>query len=148
MKKILSVTLAILIGVSLAAQKPANRGHEHKSPDITQLVSNLTEAQKSKLDAITAESRQRVEKLRAQQKTVRDSIAVYMEREGDQSKILNSLFDRSAKIQSQISREMYNTKVRIDEVLTPAQRQEYQKASKQQHKKHDKKPKGEKPSKK
>lgn len=135
MKKILSLTLILLFSVTLMAQKPAKGCREQKRPDVTQLVSNLTDAQKSKLDAITTESRQRIEKLRAQQKAVRDSIAVYMEREGDQSKILNPLFDREAKIQAAISREMYATKVRIDQVLTKEQRVEFQKASKQHRKK-------------
>ena len=134
MKKILSLTLILLFSVTLMAQKPAKGCREQKRPDVTQLVSNLTDTQKSKLDAITTESRQRIEKLRAQQKAVRDSIAVYMEREGDQSKILNPLFDREAKIQAAISREMYATKVRIDQVLTKEQRVEFQKASKQHRK--------------
>ena len=139
MKKLLFLTLALLFGFAVSAQKPADHRREGKRPDITKLVSNLTEKQKSKLDAITNDSRQRVDKLRARKKSVRDSIAFYMEREGNQSKYLNPLFDREAKIQSEISREMYSTKVRIDEVLTKEQRAEFQNASKEQRGKHSKK---------
>ena len=139
MKKILPLALTLLLGFSLSAQRSGDQRHNDKRPDVTQLVSNLTDSQKSKLEAITNDSRQRVEKLRAQQKAVRDSIALYMEREGNQSKYLYPLFDREAKIQAEISREMYAAKVRIDEVLTKEQRVEFQKASKQQRKKHAKK---------
>lgn len=135
MKRILPLTLALLMGFSLYAQRPK----EFRRPDITQLVSNLSDSQKSKLDNITTESRQRIDKLRSQQKAVRDSIAVYMDREGDQSKYLYPLFDREAALQVEISREMYATKVRINEVLNKEQREEFLKASKLQRKKPGKK---------
>lgn len=139
MKKILFLALTLLLGSAVLAQKPTDHRREGKRPDITKLVSNLTDNQKGKLETITNDSRQRVEKLRARKKSVRDSIALYMDREGNQSKYLNPLFDREAKIQSEISREMYSTKVRIDEVLTKEQRAEFQKASKEQRKHHKKK---------
>jgi len=115
-----------------AAQQPEprqGRGKHHR-PDITELVSDLTDKQKRSIDAITAESKERVAKLRAQQKAVRDSIAIYMDREGDQSKSLHPLFDREARLQSLVSREMYATKVRVDELLTPAQRQQLKQSGK------------------
>lgn len=139
MKKILFLTLTLLLALSLSAQRNGDKHRDRKPPDITQLVSNLSDSQKSKLETITNESRQRIDKLRNQQKAVRDSIAGYMEREGDQSKYLYPLFDREAKLQAEISREMYITKVHIDKVLTKEQRAEFQKASKEQRKKHGKK---------
>ena len=131
MKKILFLASTLLLGFTVSAQKPADHRREGKRPDITKLVSNLTDNQKGKLETITNDSRQRIEKLRARKKSVRDSIALYMDREGNQSKYLNPLFDREAKIQSEISREMYSTKVRIDEVLTKEQRAEFHKASRE-----------------
>ena len=139
MKKFLPLALALFLAFSLSAQRQDGQRNDQQRPDITELVSNLTDDQKSQLEAITNDSRQRVEKLRAQQKAVRDSINLYMDREGDQSKYLNPLFDREAKIQAEISREMYASKVRIDKVLTKEQRAEFQKASKQHRKKHGKK---------
>lgn len=139
MKKILFLTLTLLLGLSLSAQRNGDKHRDRKPLDITQLVSNLSDSQKSKLETITNESRQRIDKLRNQQKAVRDSIAGYMEREGDQSKYLYPLFDREAKLQAEISREMYITKVHIDKVLTKEQRAEFQKASKEQRKKLGKK---------
>ncbi len=143
-KGLLLIFFALLTGfaVDSYAQRPA-KGHpgqrDGKRPEITEMVSNLTDAQKGKLETITKESRQKVDRLRSQQRVVRDSIGKYMEREGDQSKKLYPLFDREAQLQVQISREMYSTKVRIDKVLTKDQRKEFQQASKRdkrQGKKH------------
>ena len=135
MKKVLFLTLTLALGLSLSAQRQGGQRHKDQRPDITQLVSNLTDSQKNKLETVTSESRQRVDKLRARQQAVRDSIALYMDREGDQTKFLYPLFDREAKLQVEISREMYATKVRIDKVLTKEQREEFHKASKQHRKK-------------
>jgi len=139
MKKVLFLTLTLALGLSLSAQRQGGQRHKDQRPDITQLVSNLTDSQKNKLETVTSESRQRVDKLRARQQAVRDSIALYMDREGDQTKFLYPLFDREAKLQVEISREMYNTKVRIDEVLTKEQRQQFRQASKEQKKHKNKK---------
>ncbi len=128
-KSILSAALLLL-----AFTLPAQQSHKHqgkkKHPEITELVSDLSAAQKRKLETISSDSKQRVEGLRKQQRAVHDSIGAYMEREGDQSKVLYPLFDRESKLHAQISREMYATRVRIDEVLTPAQRQELKQSMK------------------
>lgn len=141
MKKIAFLAIAsifVLQGSTISAQRP-HREQQPKRPDITKFVSNLTDDQKAKLEAITDESHQIVDHLRAQQKTVRDSIAIFMVREGDQSSKIYPLFEREAKIQTAISREMYATKVRIDEVLTKEQRQQFRKASNEHRKKNAKK---------
>lgn len=54
---------------------------------------------------------------------------MYMELEGDHSRELYPLFDREAQLQTAINREMYATKIRIDEVLTREQRQTLRNAS-------------------
>ncbi len=141
MKKIAFLAIAsifVLQSSTISAQRPY-REQQSKRPDITKFVSNLTDDQKAKLEAITDESHQIVDHLRAQQKTVRDSIAIFMVREGDQSSKIYPLFEREAKIQTAISREMYATKVRIDEVLTKEQRQQFRKASNEHRKKTAKK---------
>ena len=104
-------------------EEPGRPGLE-KRPEITELVSDLSSSQKSKLETISKDSRKRVESLRNQQKAVRDSIDKYMEMDGDQSKVLYPLFDRESRLHAQISREMYATKVRIDKVLTKEQRKD------------------------
>lgn len=145
MKRIVLLALVSLFAFQCTlsyAQNPRHGGpHERQGrrPDITKIVSNLSDAQKEKLETLMEASRQRVDKLRRQQQAVRDSIALYMDRDGNQSKKLYPLFDREAKLQVEISREMYNTKVRIDEVLTKEQRQQFRQASKEQKKHKNKK---------
>ena len=119
------------------AQRPHREGPgPEKRPDITEMVSDLSSSQKSKLDAISSDSRKRVDTLRKQQNAVRDSINMYRERDGDQSKALYPLFDREARLQAEISREMYATKVRFDKILTPEQRKELKNSRKQHQKLH------------
>lgn len=143
MKRILSITViaAVALQCSLCfAQRPQREGrerHHGQRPDITELVSDLSSSQKSKLETITADSKKRVDGLRKQQKVLRDSIGSLMDREGDQTKALFPLFDREAKLQAEISREMYTTKVRIDQVLSVDQRKEL-KTNGKKHKKHKK----------
>lgn len=145
MKRIVLLALVSLFAFQCTlsyAQNPRHGGphdRQGRRPDITKIVSNLSDAQKEKLETLMEASRQRVDKLRRQQQAVRDSIALYMDRDGNQSKKLYLLFDREAKLQVEISREMYNTKVRIDEVLTKEQRQQFRQASKEQKKHKNKK---------
>lgn len=145
MKRIVLLALVSLFAFQCTlsyAQNPRHGGphdRQGRRPDITKIVSNLSDAQKEKLETLMEASRQRVDKLRRQQQAVRDSIALYMDRDGNQSKKLYPLFDREAKLQVEISREMYNTKVRIDEVLTKEQRQQFRQASKEQKKHKNKK---------
>ncbi len=134
MKNILLIVALIAFTLPAAAQQEGKHRRHHERPEITELVSDLNAGQKRKLENITQQSKQRVGLLRKQQRAVRDSIGIYMNREGDQSKMLYPLFDRESQLQAAISREMYNTKLRIDEVLTPAQRQELRKAGRKKGK--------------
>ena len=120
--KIVILSLMLAVALPLMAQNPHHDKKNHK--EITEMVNDLSTAQKKKLDAITDASRQRVDALRAQQRAVRDSINMYMNMDGDHSRELFPLFDREAQLQCEISREMYVTKVRIDELLTPQQRKQ------------------------
>lgn len=128
--KRLYLLLLLLLATPVMAQhgKPAHRGGGHQCAEVTEMVKDLSPVQKRKLENITKESRERVDALKKSQKQVRDSVALFMRKEGDQSKYLFPLFDREARLQAEISREMYVTKVRIDEILTKEQRVELQKA--------------------
>lgn len=120
MKRI--VLLAVLCAVALPLSAQHERPHK-KQREVTELVQDLNAVQKRKIESISKDSRERVDALRRQQRAVHDSIVMYMEREGDQSAALYPLFDREAKLQVAVSREMYTTKLRIDEVLKPEQRE-------------------------
>jgi hypothetical protein len=128
MKKITLIFLLVLFALPLSAQhEDAHRHGRHR--DVTEIVKDLNAVQKRKVENISNESRERVAALRKQQRAVHDSIVMFMEREGDQSQVLYPLFEREAKLQTAINREMYATKLRIDEVLKPEQREALRAAS-------------------
>lgn len=135
MKRILLPLLLLALATPLAAQQDNHRPEVKKRADITELISDLTASQKRKVDAISKESRQRVDALRASQRAVRDSIGFYMNLDGDQSARLHPLFDREAQLQAAVSREMYSAKVRIDQILTPDQRTRLRESSRSEKKK-------------
>lgn len=137
MKRTIVIIIAMAAAITLQAQHTPHREGKgkHHRPDIAELVSDLSTAQKRKLDAITSESKTRIADLRTRQRAVRDSISMFLDREGDHSKALFPLFDREAHLQTQISREMYATKLRIDEVLTPEQRKQLQQSKQERRKK-------------
>lgn len=128
MKKVLLLSLLVALSLPLAAQHPAGRPNGGKHKDVTELVSDLSNIQKRKIEVATKESKARVDNLRKQQRAVLDSINMYMEREGDQSAVLYPLFDREAALHAAIDREMYAGKLRIDEILTKKQCSELRKA--------------------
>ena len=134
MKRIIPFVIVFTFVLPLCAQ---HEGHLEKKPrhDISEVVSNLNAVQKRKIDNVSRESKERVDALRKQQHAVRDSIHEFMDREGDQSKDLFPLFEREARLQVAINREMYATKLRIDEVLNPEQRQALRNASRKKKKK-------------
>lgn len=122
MKKVI---LLILCACALPAMAQHDgKPREKKHRDITELVSDLSASQKRKIETISKESKERVGALRARKKEVCDSIAMFMERDGDQSRQLYPLFDREAALQVSINREMYQDKLKLDAVLTPEQRAE------------------------
>ena len=122
MKRIIILAILFAVALPLSAQHEGKRPHK-KQREVTELVQDLNAVQKRKIESISKDSRERVDALRRQQRAVHDSIVMYMEREGDQSAALYPLFDREAKLQVAVSREMYTTKLRIDEVLKPEQRE-------------------------
>lgn len=122
MKKIIILALALVFAAPLMAQHGGPQHGKQRQVSVSELVDDLSSPQKHKIETISQKSKERVDALRKQQHAVRDSIALFMDRDGDQSKTLYPLFDREAKLKAAIDREMYTTKRQIDEVLTPQQR--------------------------
>lgn len=134
------IMMLSLCGATIAqTKKIESREGGQKRPEITELVKDLSPVQKRKIETITKESRSKIEGYRNQQKVVRDSIGSIIKRPGDQSKRLFPLFDREGALQSQISKEMYMTKLKIDEVLTKEQARELKNAMSKNKNKKDRK---------
>ena len=101
-----------------AGDHPGKKKTLHR---IERIVTDLTTTQKKKIEQLSKESNERLQKLEMQQRRVRDSIRMYMDRYEDNSSTLFPLFDRESRLQAEINKEMYRTKTSINKVLTPQQ---------------------------
>lgn len=118
-----------LFVLCMALSMPATmRAEDHPScqqkkcpPDISTIVTDLTPAQKKKIDQITKETSERIHQLEGNLRQVRDSIRMYMDAYEDNTKILNPLFEREGRIETDLNKEKYRTKNAINRVLTPQQ---------------------------
>lgn len=132
--------IAILfVGCALTCFAQPDHGPDNKKPprmDIEQFVSNLSTIQKTQIDAIMRKSTKTIETYRKQLGEVRDSIRTFMDKEGDQSKVIFPLYEREGRLQTEISKEFYRMKTEIDKVLTPQQRREMHDKMDAERKKH------------
>ena len=121
MKRTLIILLTLLLAGTLTAQQP-HRGRSHRElPKIEEMVNDLTSAQKKKLNAIQKDAKERISKLQAERDEVRDSVRALMRMDGDQSEKIFPLVDRENALRSQIVKEKYKTRLKIDKVLTKEQ---------------------------
>ena len=127
MRHILLLLAATTMALSATAQQPPKECNRN-NPRIEELVSDLSAAQKTRIDVVTRRSTKAIEKYRQQIHAVRDSIRSYMDSPDDQSDMLFPLFEREGKLQAEISKEYYRTKLDIDKVLTPEQHSELKKS--------------------
>lgn len=138
MKRLLLFLAATTMALSASAQQPPK--DNRVNPRIEELVSDLSAAQKTRIDVVTRRSKKNIDNYRQQLKAVRDSIRSYMDTPDDHSDILFPLYELEGKIQAEISKEYYRTKIDIDKVLTPEQynelktKMEQQRANKKGHK--------------
>lgn len=124
MKQIFLTILAITLFLSAGAQNsktaPDNSRNKGRT-SIESIITDLTPAQKSRIDAITSHSSKLIEDYRQQLKVLRDSIRTYMNTTGDLSNKLFPLYDREGRLQAEISKEYYKSKIAIDKVLNSSQ---------------------------
>ena len=121
MKRILLVAFLMMLTAGITAQKPHGGNRQKEQFRIENIVGDLSAAQKRRLNAINEESQKVIEQLRNEHKAVRDSIHAIMEQSGDQTALLSPMFDREGDLQAAISKQMYATRLRIEEVLTDEQ---------------------------
>lgn len=142
-KKIILCVCFALCATLAMAQKPKGDNHHKERPHIEEIVDDLSQGQKRKLTSIREDSKKRIDALQLQNKAVRDSIHTLMQQDGDNSSRLFPLFEREGRIRAAISKEFYQTRLRIDEVLTKEQREKVRKVYSERHdKEHKKHPKG------
>ncbi len=132
MKKYIPLIALLLCVMVLPAQPSHNHGGKRDNPPkVEEMVSNLSLKQKKTLLEVRERSKDRMDELKAQLNTVRDSIRDYIHREGDNTKVLYPLFDREGELQARISKEMYALRLQIDAILTPEQLKEFRQAMEQ-----------------
>lgn len=128
MKRIITFALLASCTFVLLAQQPQDKPQHRHGREVTELVSDLNAVQKRRIESISNESKRRIDDLHQQKQAVHDSINLLLQADGDQSQLLYPLFDREAALQAAISREMYATRLRIDQVLSKEQRQQVRQA--------------------
>jgi Spy/CpxP family protein refolding chaperone len=140
MKRSITLLLAILMGTMLMAQPPEGSQHKkHRRPEppkVEEMVSNLSSLQKKRLEGISENCKKQTTKLQKELDETRTQIRNLMMQDGDQSDKLFPLIDRESSLQAQIAKEMYRTRVQIDQVLTEEQLTEFRarcKADRQKH---------------
>lgn len=138
MKNIIFVVMLVLLVSSAVAQRPSDKSKHKEHFRIENIVSDLSASQKKRLNTIYDEDHKAIEKLRNEQKTVRDSIQTYIEMSGDHTAQLNPLFDRESSLQAAISKQMYATRLRIEDVLTDEQNAQVRKYFKEKKEKDNK----------
>ena len=119
-KTVILVALFLLVSVSGFSQQKGEhrRSHDFK---IENFVDDLSADQKKKIDDISAQYMKRISSMRSDLHAVRDSIRTLSDQYGDHTKLIFPMYEREAKIQTEISKEMYRMKLKLDKVLTRAQ---------------------------
>ncbi len=122
MKKIATLLLALTIGITVMGQQRNEHSRHHKEPPkVEEMVNNLSAIQKKRLNTVMENSRKEVDRLQAELDKVRKQIRAITQKDGDNSDQLFPLYDREAALRADIAKEMYRTRLQIDEILTKEQ---------------------------
>lgn len=122
MKKIIAIILLCVAASGLSAQSEYDNAYT--LPDITQFVSTLTKQQQQDLKKITIESRKTLEGYRKQLADLHAEIQHYYGLPGDRSSDLFPIYAQRSALYAKIDQAKYETKMRIDKVLTDEQQKE------------------------
>lgn len=125
MKKVLLFFAFAIIATALFAQNHDQKHQCKETVCITKMVSNLTNNQKRQLEAIEVERQKSTCTIKKQLHSVRDSIHFYLEQFGDNTTVVYPLLKRESVLQYQLNMINYDTKVKMDKILTPEQQKEF-----------------------
>jgi Spy/CpxP family protein refolding chaperone len=122
MKKTATLILALALGITAMGQHKNEHSRHHKEPPkIEEMVNDLSAIQKKRLNTVMENSRKEVDRLQAELDKVRKQIHALSQKDGDNSDQLFPLYDREAALRADIAKEMYRTRLLIDEILTKEQ---------------------------
>lgn len=123
MKQLIITAILVCLAGNVVAQ-PGAMPPKENNVEISDFISDLSKTQQSKIDLITKRTTKIVNNYRTQLNSVRDSIRAFMDSPDDFSSILFPLYEREGRLQAEISKEYYRSKVAIDKLLTPEQYQQ------------------------
>ena len=122
MKRIATLLLTLSLVVTVMGQQRPEHSRRHKEPPkIEEMVNNLSAIQKKRLNTVMENSRKEVDRLQAELDKVRKQIHQLTKKDGDNTEQLFPLFDREGDLRAEIAKEMYRTRLQIDEILTKEQ---------------------------
>ena len=128
MKRIATLLLTLALAVTVMGQQKPEHSRRHKEPPkIEEMVNNLSAIQKKRLNTVMENSRKEVDRLQAELDKVRRQIHQLTEKDGDNSEQIFPLFDREGDLRAEIAKEMYRTRLQIDEILNKEQLAELRK---------------------
>jgi len=136
MKKIVSIVLLLALAVSLSAQPgrcdamPKRHGAHKMPPSISEVVGDLSQRQKKRIESITEESKKQLRKTDSELCRVRRQIQSLLDKDGDHSKALYPLFEQEGRLMALRSRQMYESRLRVEKVLTPDQCRQFRQSMK------------------
>lgn len=114
-------TLCVAQAKKDMGEPPHGQGHGSRPMRIEDMIPDLSNTQKTRLEIITQRSSKMIDKCRAQLDELRDSIRLFMDDTIDRSEVLYPMFEREGRLQAQMSKYYYMTKRDMDAVLTPKQ---------------------------
>jgi protein CpxP len=132
MKKLMATVgvLALLVGNSFAQDQSVKvDGHPHKMDEekgkrhgMMADIPNLTDAQKANIKSIKEASKKQGEPQRKQMKEIRMKLNELKTDENPDSKQINELIDKSAKLKAEMEKSRTASELKVRSILTPEQR--------------------------
>jgi Spy/CpxP family protein refolding chaperone len=128
MKKLMATVgvLALLAGNSFAQEKIAKTHKQDESKKkgdkLMDDIPNLTEAQKTKIQAIRDEAKKKSEPQRKEKKELKAKLKELKTAPNPNQAEINKLIDRSATVKAELAKAKTAKDVEIRNVLTPEQR--------------------------
>ena len=103
-----------------------HKGHKGMNMERLKVALDLTEQQQADIQQIINQQREKVQPVREQAQLNRDGIRELMDQENLDEAKLQALMQEQSKLRTEMMIERHATRAKIDQVLTPEQRQKHE----------------------
>lgn len=117
--------ILIIFALTLATGSFAQGHHNHKMPNMDEMVSNLSPTQKRQLEKIHDDLKTNEEVIKKKLKAVREEIHNLMDQYGDNTPKMNKLLEQESALQLKLNKLQYQAKVQCDKVISKEQYSEF-----------------------